>query len=314
MGRGDYLAAGRCQGRLDPVEPLHLPLLRFLEHSPLSSSAPTPPMYALQAPNLSSARHAADPPVQIGIYDGPLELLLFLVRREGVDVRDIPVARICNAYLSYLDGADEIDVEVAGDYLVMAATLCQLKARELLPRAPDAQDTEEEELDPREALARRLREYERFRDAAEDLAGRARLDRDVFARPSEPAAPDEQHIDPGTDAFGLLRLYYQVCERAAEAPHEHRIVREHFSFAETVRWVLGRIPPGQETLLSELFLEVGTRARRIFTLLGVLEMARLQLVDVVQHIHLGAVRITGLISLEDADLSALPVEETDPDE
>lgn len=269
-------------------------------------------MLALQAPHLSSAARVAEPPVHIGVYDGPLELLLFLVRREGVDVREIPVARICDAYLAYLDTADEIDVDQAGDYLVMAATLCQLKARELLPRAAEAQE-EEEEIDPREALARRLLEYERFRDAAEELGRRERLDRDVFARPAEPPAPDEQHIDPGMDAFGLLRLFYGVAERAARPPHEHRVVRERFSFAETVRWILGRLPPGEETILSEVLLEVGTRAKRIFTFLGVLEMARLQFIDVSQNMHLGAVRLVGKVALEDADLSALPVEEEDTD-
>ncbi len=269
-------------------------------------------MLALQAPNLSSAARVAEPPVRIGVYDGPLELLLFLVRREGVDVREIPVARICDAYLAYLDGADEIDVDQAGDYLVMAATLCQLKARELLPRAPTEVE-EEEEIDPREALARRLLEYERYRDAAEELGRRERLDRDVFARPAEPPAADEQHIDPGTDIFGLLRIFYDAAERAARPPHEHRVVRERFSFAETVRWILGRLPPGEEALLSEVFLEVNTRSRRIFTFLGVLEMARLQFIDIAQNIHLGAVRVIGRVRLEDADLSALPEEETEDD-
>lgn len=267
-------------------------------------------MHALQAPHLSTAARVADPPVHIGVYDGPLELLLFLVRREGVDVRDIPVARICNAYLSFLDGVSDIDVDQAGDYLVMAATLCQLKARELLPRAAESKE-EDEEIDPREALARRLLEYERYRDAAEELGRRERLDRDVFVRPAEPPAPDEQHIDPGMDSFGLLRLFYGVAERAARPPHQHRVVRERFSFADTVRWILGRLLPGEETLLSELLMEVTTRSRRVFTFLGVLEMARLQLVDLVQHIHLGAVIVTGKISLQDADLSALPVEEPD---
>jgi segregation and condensation protein A len=230
-----------------------------------------------------------------------------------VDVRDIPVARICDAYLAYLDETDIIDVDVAGDYLVMAATLCQLKARELLPRAA-VEEEPEEELDPREALARRLLEYERFRDAAEMLGELGRLDRDVFARPAEPPAADEQHIDPGTDALGLLRIFYAVAERAAKPPHEHRVHRERFSFADTVRWVLGRLEPGKETLLSELFLEVTTKARRVFTFLGVLEMARLQFLDITQEIHLGAIQLTGKVSLQDADLSALPVEEEQHDD
>lgn len=266
-------------------------------------------MLALQAPPLSSVARIAEPPVHIGVYDGPLELLLFLVRREGVDVREIPVARICAVYLAFLDDLEEIDVDEAGDYLVMAATLCQLKARELLPRAPSEPDAEEDDLDPREALARRLQEYERFRDAANELGGRERLDRDVFARPAEPPAPDEQHIDPGTDTYGLLRLFYEVAERAARPPHEHHIERERFSFAEAVRWILGRLPPGEETVLSEVLLEIPTKSKRVFTFLGVLEMARLQFIDVKQAIHLGAVRLLGKVSLADADLSALPVEE-----
>jgi hypothetical protein len=98
-----------------------------------------------------------------------------------------------------------------------------------------------------------------------------------MAKPAEPPAPDEQHIDPGMDAFGLLRLFYSVAERAARPPHQHRVVRERFSFADTVRWILGRLPPGKEALLAELMMEMNSRPRRIFTFLGVLEMARLLL-------------------------------------
>lgn len=265
-------------------------------------------MQAQQASPLSYAARVVEPPVRIGVYDGPLELLLFLVRREGVDVRDVPVARICDAYLAFLDDAEDLDVDVAGDYLLMAATLCQLKARELLPR--EAQPArEEEEEDPREALARRLQEYERYRAAAEELGARERLDRDVFARAAEPPAPGEQPVDPVVDTFGLLRVFYEVLERRAKPAAVHRVARERFSFAETVRWVLGRLGRAPEMLLSELFLEVGSKARRIFTFLGVLEMARLQMVDVVQTMHCGAVRLTPKVRLEDADLSALPVEE-----
>lgn len=266
-------------------------------------------MQAQQVSPLSVAARVAEPPVHIGVYDGPLELLLFLVRREGVDVRDIPVARICDAYLAFLEEAGDLDVDVAGDYLVMAATLCQLKARELLPREATAAPAEEEELDPREALARRLLEYERYRAAADDLAARERLDRDVFARPAEPPAPGEQPVDPVVDAFGLLKVFYDVLERRAKPAVVHRVVRERFSFADTVRWILGRLGGTREVLLSEVFLEVGSRSRRIFTFLGVLEMARLQMVDVVQTLHLGAVRLVPKVRLEDADLSALPEEE-----
>lgn len=253
------------------------------------------------------------PPVHIGVYDGPLDLLLFLVRREGVDVRAIPVARICDAYLAAVRDLEEIDVDAAGEYLVLAATLCQLKARELLPRAPDAPAEDEDEEDPKERLARRLLEYERFKAAAEALDARARLDRDVFAHPAEPALPHEQHVDPGCDALGLLRLFYALETRRAQAPPVHEVRREPLSLARTVRWVLGRLDDGEEHLLSELFIEVPERARRVFTFLSVLEAARLSLLDVAQTMHLGAIRLVGRVRSDEADLSALVQEDAQAD-
>ena len=253
----------------------------------------------------------AEPPVRIGVYDGPLELLLFLVRREGVNVRDIPVARICDAYLAFLGNVDDLDVDKAGDYLLMAATLCQLKVRELLPREvrADAAADEEEELDPKEALARRLLEYERYRGAAEELGARERLDRDVFARPFEPTAPDEQPIDPVVDAFGLLRTFYAVLERAHRPPPVHQIHRERYSLLDTVKWVLGRITGRTDVLLSEIFAESPARPRRIFTFLSVLEMARHQFLDVVQTAHLGEIRLTPKVTPESADYRVISAQE-----
>lgn len=271
-------------------------------------------MRALEALPLPDASQRSAPPVHIGVYDGPLDLLLFLVKREGVDVRAIPVARICDAYLSVLDellATDEgIDVDTAGDYLVMAATLCQLKARELLPRAPTAAPEEEEEEDPKERLARRLLEYERYRLAAEGLGQMERLDRDVFARPVEPPAPDEVVVDPGCDALGLLRLFYEVEARRAAPPPVHQVKKEPMTLRVAVRWVMDRLADGREWILSQLFLEDAllgpeARPRRIFTFLSVLEMARLQLLDVNQQMHLGAIRIQKKAGADDVDLSAL---------
>jgi segregation and condensation protein A len=263
---------------------------------------------AQQAPALSVVR-VVEPPVRIGVYDGPLELLLFLVRREGVDVRDVPVARICDAYLSFLDQAEDLDIDKAGDYLLMAATLCHLKARELIPRQAAPSDQEEEEFDPREALARRLLEYERYRSAAEELGARERLDRDVFARPPEPCAPDEQPIDPVVDAFGLLRMFYGLLERKSAPPVVHEVKREAFSLLDTARSILRRLDLTEEVLLSELFVEAETKARRVFSFLAVLELARHQFVDVLQTAHLGAVRVLARVKLADADLSRIAAED-----
>lgn len=265
-------------------------------------------MLALHADPRAALAQRSAPPVRIGVYDGPLDLLLVLVRKEGVDLRSVPVARICDAYLAAVSALEEVDVDAAGDYLVLAATLCQLKARELLPRPPGAVEDEDEE-DPKERLVRRLQEYERFRLAAEDLDQRARLDRDVFARPEEPLAPEEQVIDPGTDPLGLLRLYYGLVARRAKAPPTHAVHREPFSLARTVRWLLSRLDDGQEHVLAELFIEVTDKPRRIFTFLSALEAARLRMVDLWQTMHLGAVYLVGRVRSDAADLAALEHED-----
>ncbi len=256
-----------------------------------------------------SAPRRAEPPVQTAVYDGPLELLLFLVRREGVDVRQIPVARICDAYLAFLAESDVLDVDKAGDYLLMAATLCQLKARELLPRDPRSDEKEEDELDPSEALARRLLEYERYRDAAEQLGARERLERDVFVRPAVPTSPDEQPIDPVTDSFGLLKTFYALLERASRPPPVHEIHRESFSLVETCRGVLRALQGRVDALLTDLFVSAHTRPRRIFTFLSTLELARHQFLDIAQSTHLGPIRLTSRVNAEEADLRVISAQE-----
>ena len=264
-------------------------------------------MLAQRLPVVHLAPRAVDPPVHIPAYDGPLDLLLFLVRREGLALREIPVARICDAYLSYLDDVDDIDVDTAGEYLVMAATLCQLKARELLPRAERPGDEEEE--DPKEALERRLREYERYREAAEDLGRRERLDRDVFARPVEPPRPEEAPVEASTDALGLARLFYALLDRRAEPPPVHRVEVERYTLAERARMLLRRLDDGQEHLLAEILAPIVQKSSRIVTFLAVLEMARLRMVDIWQRVHLGAVGVRALVRADDADLTAFGEEE-----
>ena len=267
------------------------------------------------SPSLAPAVAIVEPPVRTGVYDGPLELLLFLVKREGVEVRDIPVARICDAYLAFLAESDVLDVDKAGDYLLMAATLCQLKARELLPRETRPPD-EEDDLDPREALVRRLVEYERYRTAAEELGQRERLDRDVYARPTEALGPDEQPIDPVTDTFGLLRTFYALLERANRPPPVHEIVRERFSLVDTCRWVLRRLEMSVDTLLTDLFAALSdptSKGQRIFTFLSTLELARHQFIDLQQASHLGPVRVVARVRAEEADLRVISAQEEEED-
>ena len=161
--------------------------------------------------------------VHTEVYDGPLELLLYLIRRDGIDVRDIPVARVTDEYLRYLEVMAELDLNVAGDFVVMAATLCQLKSRLLVPKVLGTLDEEDEEEDPRAALARRLLEYQRYKEASIKLLERQVLGRDVFTCGQAEEVAPLRSVDPTVDAFGLLEAFYRVLQRSAEPPPTHEV-------------------------------------------------------------------------------------------
>ncbi|MCB9758980.1 MAG: segregation/condensation protein A [Alphaproteobacteria bacterium] len=247
----------------------------------------------------------SDHAVHTEVYDGPLELLLYLIRRDGIDIRDIPIAHVTAEYLRYLDMMTQLDLDVAGDFLLMASTLCQLKSRELLPR-PTLLDDDEEEEDPGETLARRLLEYQRYKEASEALIDRPLLGREQFARPLQALGVDERPLDPTVDAFGLLEAFYAVLDRMSEEPPVHEVELEEYSMAERVRWVLEKLEQWQGATLRQIFLEIPSRSQRILTFLAVLEMARFQMVDIRQRGHLDEIELEPRVSAEEADLSRLP--------
>ncbi len=232
-------------------------------------------------------RHA----VHTDVFDGPLELLLYLIRRDGIDVRDIPIAHVTVEYLSFLDQLEELDLDVAGDFFVMAATLCELKSRELFAREVLTDEEAEEDVDPREELVRRLLEYERYRHAALDLGARDQLGRDVFARPDAALDASERPVDPGVDAFGLLQAFYAVLKSSAEPEPVHEVEREQFSFDERIEWVMDRVALEREVELGALLALVLSRAQRVLTFLALLELARRRVIGVVQSGHLAPVQL-----------------------
>lgn len=269
---------------------------------PAGSLPPVPPQTSALLPLLAFKPEAYA--VHTEVYDGPLELLLYLIRRDGIDVRDIPISQVTSEYLHYLDMMAEMDLDVAGDFLVMAATLCMLKSRELLPRH-EAEEEEEEELDPREELARRLLEYQRFKEAAEQLAARPMLGREVYARPTIALEAQERPIDPTVDAFGLLEAFYKAVKAAAAEPPTHSVELDEYSMAERVHWILLRLEQGGGTL-RDLFMHIHGRSQRILSFLAVLEMAKLQFLDITQQDHMGVVVLTARVKAADVDLDKLP--------
>jgi len=237
--------------------------------------------------------------VHTDVFDGPLDLLLYLVKRDGIDLFRFPVARVTDAYLETLDRMRELHLGVAGEYLVMAATLVWLKSLELLPRAPTAVAEEEDGVDPREALAKRLREYQAYREAATSLDERVQVGRDVFVRsPDDLPLADRPLVSP-IDAFGLLEVYFGLLKRE---PGDVTITirRRGPDVAACARTVLDWLDAGG-TDLGELLRTVSDRAERIAMFVAVLEMARMRWLDLRQDTHLGPVAVSrqpGEIDLE----------------
>lgn len=235
--------------------------------------------------------------IETEVFDGPLDLLLYLVRRDGVNLRELAITPIADAYLEYVERMRELHLGVAAEYLVMAATLVYLKSLELLPRLPTNVEEEEEGVDPREALAKRLIEYERFRVAAEQLEARDMLNRDVFAREPLVFGDDERPFATDLDAFGLLDLYYELLCREVRATPEVSFGDSGPDVGTCCRRVLVALGgPGQVRELGEVLRGFRTMPERVVSFIGVLEMARLSWVDVRQEVHLGPVWIESRVS------------------
>jgi len=243
--------------------------------------------------------------VHTEVFDGPLDLLLHLVRRDGIDLRQISIRRIADAYLEYLDKMYEVHLGIAAEYLVLAATLCPLKSLEILPRPPTDASGEEEPVDPRQVLVQRLLDHERFRQAADQLDQQRMLGRDTFAR--EPAELEgiERPLVAGIDAFGLLDLYHELLRKRSTPEPTYDLRGRGPDIGSCVRRVVERLGgKGGRAIFSEIILDIPTRVERILTFLAVLEMARLQWVQLEQKEHLGDVVLVSQIEV-DADLSVV---------
>lgn len=216
--------------------------------------------------------------VFLDAFEGPLDLLLYLIRRQNLDVLDIPVAEITRQYMGYVELMKAVRLELAAEYLVMAAMLAEIKSRMLLPRQEQLADDEE---DPRAELIRRLQEYERFRNAAEQLDELPRVGRDIAL--ASAAAP-ELEVRTAHPAVSMEELMLSLAEvlRRADMFESHQVSRETLSTRERMAEVLERLKGGQFVPFISLYnLEEG-RLGVVVTFMAVLELIKEQLVDLVQ--------------------------------
>jgi segregation and condensation protein A len=211
-------------------------------------------------------------------FEGPLDLLLYLIRKQNLDILDIPIAPITAQYMSYIELMEELHIELAGEYLVMAAVLAEIKSRMLLPRM----EGEAEEDDPRAELVRRLQEYERFKQAAEDLDALPRLERDLFAAVIDFPGRRATLTPPQVTLDAVLGAFAEVLQRADFFSHHH-VEREPLSVRERMSMVLERVRADDFTDFRALFTPEEGRAGVIVALLAILELLKEGLIEMVQN-------------------------------
>src|SRR5512134_1710977 len=232
-----------------------------------------------------------DYPIRVLNFEGPLDLLLHLIKANEVNIYDIPISLITQQYLDYLELMQELNLDVAGEFLVMAATLIHIKSRMLLPRPDPAQEDQDE--DPREALVRRLLEHQKFKAAAELLHERETLRSAQWTRPDGPIAEiagEAPEPEVEVDLFSLISAFRAVVERAKQRPKVY-LPSEQIPIEERIEQLLAKLSETEAMGFEDLFADVQTRAGMIVTFLAMLEMIRLKLIRVFQAGAMGPIRV-----------------------
>lgn len=225
--------------------------------------------------------------VFLDAFEGPLDLLLYLIKRQNLDILNIPIAEITDQYMEYVELMKEVRLELAAEYLVMAAMLAEIKSRMLLPR-PEGDDEDED--DPRAELVRRLQEYEQFRQAAQDLDGLPRIERDLHQ--GSAAAPDLKHqaMPPPVDLREVLLALRDVMHRADLFTH-HRIEKEALSLRERMANVLETLQGRGFMAFPELFDIAEGRLGVVVSFMAVLELVKSGLIELVQAEAYAAIHV-----------------------
>ncbi len=249
----------------------------------------SPTLTAIGAP-CNSFRFDVQPPepidpnfrLEVGAFEGPLDLLLHLIQKHELDILDLPVAFVAERYLAYLGVMERLNLDVASEYLVMAATLTHIKSKMLLPAPPSDQDEEDvDEADPREELIRRLLEYQKYKLAAQKLNARGVVGRDVFPRGlPAPSLEGPAPLAP-VGVFQLIEAFQRVLERV-EDDHAFEISAERISIQERMTQLIDALRDGEETGFDDLFDGIVTRYDLVVTFMAILELVKMRLLGVSQ--------------------------------
>ena len=223
-------------------------------------------------------------------FEGPIDLLLHLIQKNELDIFDIPIALITEQYLEYLQLIKVLNLDIAGEYLLMASTLLHIKSRMLLPRSSEGEEEEEE--DPRAELVRRLLEYQKYKQAAGELEKRPLLDRDVFIRltPAESQEPEEERIE--VNLVELLEAFREVLKRV-KPKAVHEVVLEHLSVEDKIEEILTLLEKENRSMdFHRLFPEEASRRVVVVTLLAILELVKMKRIRIFQVAPFETIRIS----------------------
>jgi len=247
--------------------------------------------------------------VFLDAFEGPLDLLLYLIRRQNLDVLDIPIAEITKQYMEYVEIMKELQLELAAEYLVMAAMLAEIKSRMLLPRREEEADGEE---DPRAELVRRLQEYERYKQAAENIDQIPRLNRDTYEVEVNTPEVAVARKAPDVDLQDVLFAFREVLKRAEMFQHHH-VAMEPLSVRERMSNVLTQVKTDAFTDFSSLFTPEEGRSGVVVTLLAILELLKSTLIEMVQNEPFGPIYVKSASSDENKEPPETTLD-TDSDE
>ena len=268
-----------------------------LETNEVLEQSPISPMQSFAVVNGEPFNELPDdlyiPPdaleVLLDAFEGPLDLLLYLIRRQNLDIVNIPIAQITHQYIAYIQIMGELNLELAAEYLVMAALLAEIKSRMLLPRQPESADEDEE--DPRATLIRRLQEYEVIKNAAEEIDLLPRIERDIFEVGVDVSAlKDCKQNFPDVQLKEILLAFQDVLKRAERLSH-HQITKEPLSVRERMSTILENLKGADSLLFSQLFVRKEGRHGVVVSFLAILELSKERLIDIIQSEPFAELRV-----------------------
>lgn len=234
----------------------------------------------------------ADYKVKLEVFEGPLDLLLYLIKQDEVDIYDISLERITKQYLEYLEAFKILDIDVAGEFVVMAANLIYIKSRSLLPVNQQPPEAETDDDDPRWELIRQLLEYKKFKDVAEKLKERELFQERLYGRIPEKPEFDEAPLLAGeVGIFDLINAFQKVLKKLDQPEDLREIFEENYSVSDKLELILTITVEGQAIRFSDFFKDVASRTEIVVTFLAMLELIRLKQLRVTQDLNFGEIFI-----------------------